>query len=241
MRIIGMTDKGIIRSENQDTFVHGQLAPDAVYAAVFDGMGGANAGKLASTMAGEMFEQAMQTAAPQAWQTDPESYMKELIGSINQSMFDRASGQYEYAGMGTTCAAVLLKDGEGVVANVGDSRVYLIDEDQCRQITRDHSVVAALVESGEISPEQAREHPQRNIITRALGTDGNLEVDAFPVIARGKRLLLCSDGLHGYFTPEQLRQIIMENPDKQAAKLLIEQACAQGGRDNITLVIINCT
>ena len=143
--------------------------------------------------------------------------------------------------MGTTCVAAILSGGVGVVANVGDSRAYLIDGQQCRQVTRDHSVVQELVEMGEIDEDQAKKHPQRNVITRSLGPDDHTEIDLFEVDVRKKHLLLCSDGLHGYFSAEELFAYISTGrSDEETCRLLVQEACARGGRDNITIILIHC-
>ena len=241
MQITGLTDKGLVRSENQDTFVYGYTANDTLYAGVFDGMGGAKAGKFASNMAASMFEQAIRTADPDRLAARPGRLVASSIEQINRRMYEYSAGQREFAGMGTTCVAAILSGGVGVVANVGDSRAYLIDGQQCRQVTRDHSVVQELVEVGEIDEDQAKKHPQRNVITRSLGPDDHTEIDLFEVDVRKKHLLLCSDGLHGYFSAEELFAYISTGrSDEETCRLLVQEACARGGRDNITIILIHC-
>ena len=238
MQIVGMTDKGAVRAENQDTFVHGSLSEHTVYAAVLDGMGGAKAGQYASTYAAETFVQAM-TDTVSALEDNPASTLHSLLGRVNHAVYTKATGHYEYDGMGTTFVGCVLTDGIGVIANIGDSRAYLVDEETCKAVTQDHSIVAALVELGEITAEEARVHPQRNIITRAIGTDEGVEADLYPIDANGKALLLCSDGLHGYFTPDELGDYVRRYPPEEACKLLIAEACKRGGRDNITAIIMD--
>lgn len=241
MQITGLTDKGLVRSENQDTFIYGYTENNTLYAGVFDGMGGAKAGKFASNMAANMFEQAVRTADPKRLASAPGAFATAAIENINRKMYDYSAGQPDFSGMGTTCVAAILNDGVGIVANVGDSRAYLIDSQRCSQITRDHSVVQELVEMGEIDENQAKTHPHRNVITRSLGPDDHTEIDIFEVDVRKKRLLLCSDGLHGYFSNEELFAFVSagEN-DEQTCKLLVQEACARGGRDNITVILIYC-
>lgn len=238
MHIVGMTDKGVVRAENQDTFVHGSLSDNTVYAAVLDGMGGAKAGHFASTFAAETFVGAL-TEHPAAMEENPATELHALLCRVNQTVYAKASGHVEYSGMGTTFVGCVLTDGIGIIANIGDSRAYLIDDTDCKAITHDHSIVAALVELGEITAEEARVHPQRNIITRAIGTDDGVEADLYPVDVNGKVLLLCSDGLHGYFTPEELGDTVRRLDPEEACRTLIAEACKRGGRDNITVIIMD--
>lgn len=238
MKIVGITDKGVVRAENQDTFIHDNLSDDTVFAAVLDGMGGAKAGRYASTFAAETFARLLQEKA-QAVIDHPATELHEILCQVNAIVYDKAIGHIEYDGMGTTFVGGVFTDGIGVIANIGDSRAYLIDEEGCRAITRDHSIVAALVELGEITEEEARVHPQRNVITRALGTDEGVEPDLYPIDLGGKTLLLCSDGLHGYFTDEELGDRIRRHTPEEACETLVKEACKRGGRDNITAIIID--
>ncbi len=238
MQIVGMTDKGVVRAENQDTFVHGTLSEQTVYAAVLDGMGGAKAGRFASTFAAETFVSAL-TEDIKAVEDNPATTLHGILKEVNAIVYDKAVGHVEYDGMGTTFVGCVLTDGIGIIANIGDSRAYLIDKDSCKAITQDHSIVAALVALGEITDEEARVHPQRNVITRAIGTDDGVEADLYPVDINGKCLLLCSDGLHGYFTPSELGDYIRQYPPEEACCKLIKEACARGGRDNITVIIMD--
>lgn len=238
MQIVGLTDKGVVRAENQDTFIHDKLSDNTVFAAVLDGMGGAKAGRYASTFSAETFSQLIKED-PQAVINNPASQLFDILRQVNAIVYDKAVGHVEYDGMGTTFVGGVFTDGIGVIANIGDSRAYLIDEQDCRAVTHDHSFVAALVEMGEITSEEARVHPQRNVITRALGTDEGVEADLYPVDINGKCLLLCSDGLHGYFSEEELGQYVRNDAPEQACQRLIDEACARGGRDNITAIIID--
>ena len=238
MRIVGMTDKGVVRAENQDTFVHGSLSDNTVYAAVLDGMGGAKAGQFASTFAAETFVGAL-TENPTAVEENPATQLHSLLGRVNMAVYQKSTGHVEYDGMGTTFVGCVLTDGIGIIANIGDSRAYLMDDESCKAVTQDHSIVAALVALGEITPEEARVHPQRNIITRAIGTDEGVEADLYPVDVNGKVLLLCSDGLHGYFTPEELGDMVRRSAPEEACRNLIAEACKRGGRDNITVIIMD--
>lgn len=178
---------------------------------------------------------------PNRLATRPGRLVASAIEQINTRMYEYSVGQREFSGMGTTCVAAILNGGVGVVANVGDSRAYLIDGQRCRQVTRDHSVVQELVEMGEIDEDQAKKHPQRNVITRSLGPDDHTEIDLFEVDVRKKHLLLCSDGLHGYFSDEELFAYVSTGrSDEETCQVLVQEACARGGRDNITIILIHC-
>lgn len=238
MKIVGLTDKGVVRAENQDTLIHDNLSDDTVFAAVLDGMGGAKAGRYASTFAAETFTRLLREQA-QPVIDHPATKLHEILCEVNAIVYDKAIGHVEYDGMGTTFVGGVFTDGIGVLANIGDSRAYLIDDQDCRAVTRDHSIVAALVELGEITEEEARVHPQRNVITRALGTDEGVEPDLYPIDVNGKVLLLCSDGLYGYFTNEELGDHIRRYSPEEACEKLVKEACQRGGRDNITAIIID--
>ncbi len=240
MNITGLTDKGKVRDENQDSFVYGFLSDSVAFAGVFDGMGGAKSGKYASTVAAGGFEQKLKSIGIEELKNTPGELITEFLKEINGSMYEQSCNNSEFRGMGTTCVAALITGGKAIIANVGDSRAYLLDRQECRQITVDHSLVQGLIDMGTLTPEQAKKHPHRNVITRAMGTDENLEVDIFEEDISNKKLLLCSDGLHGYFEPEYLQSVIMSNSDEDACELLTQQAIAAGGRDNITIVIVNC-
>lgn len=239
MKITGLTDKGKIRDENQDAFVYGFLDDHTVFAAVFDGMGGARSGKYASALASAGFETKIKATDLDTLKREPARTMSDIIKEINYEMYEQSCMHSELNGMGTTCVAALLINGKGYVANVGDSRAYLIDRRRCTQVTVDHSLVQGLIDMGKLTAEQAKVHPHRNVITRALGTDSELNVDLFDIDVNNKKLLLCSDGLHGYFEPDKLQSVIMSVSDEDACEMLTAEAISLGGRDNITSVIVS--
>jgi len=239
MKIAGLTDVGKIREENQDSFVYGFLNDSLLYAGVFDGMGGANSGKYASTVAAISFEEELKSKDIETVKREPARVMADIIKNINSKLYAQSKMSPEFQGMGTTCVATLLINGKGYVANVGDSRAYLMDKKECEQITVDHSLVQGLIDMGTLTPAQAKVHPHRNVITRALGTDSELEVDLFDVDINNKKLLLCTDGLHGYFDRDYLQGIVMSLPNEDACETLTDEAKARGGKDNITAVIVS--
>jgi serine/threonine protein phosphatase PrpC len=229
-RAAGVTDTGRRRLRNEDTFV---CEPPLF--AVADGMGGARAGEIAAELAATALEEgAGGTRGPNA--------LVELIEEANRRIWERSVADPKTTGMGAVATVALVDDGSETVAigHVGDSRAYLLREGAIEQLTRDHSLVAELVESGVLTPEEAERHPQRSAITRALGTEPSVEVDAFTVGARaGDVFLLCSDGLSSMVTDQGMISAIegAERDPARAAEALVKAANARGGEDNITVVL----
>lgn len=240
MKVCGKTDVGLRRHENQDTFAveHGEKLLIAV---VCDGMGGAEGGQIASSLAVETFMKeirALLCADMTAGQ------LRELasfcVAKANTAVYQRALQDPAYQGMGTTLVSAVAGERDAVICNVGDSRAYLIHNGEMMRITHDHSVVQTLVENGDITAEEARTHPNRNLITRALGPDETTLCDAFDVsFAHGDKILLCTDGLVVTATDEEICHIVCA--DKRAEEKLddlIALAKAQGAPDNVTAVLI---
>ena len=242
MKVCGKTDVGLRRHENQDTFAveHGEKLLIAV---VCDGMGGAEGGQIASSLAVETFMKEIR-ALLRADMTAGQ--LRELasfcVAKANTAVYQRALQDPAYQGMGTTLvsAVAFLSRDLAVIINVGDSRAYLIHNGEMMRITHDHSVVQTLVENGDITAEEARTHPNRNLITRALGPDETTLCDAFDVsFAHGDKILLCTDGLVVTATDEEICHIVCA--DKRAEEKLddlIALAKAQGAPDNVTAVLI---
>ncbi|MGH9005131.1 MAG: Stp1/IreP family PP2C-type Ser/Thr phosphatase, partial [Acidimicrobiia bacterium] len=223
------TDVGRGRPANEDTFLVDH--EDRLYA-VADGMGGHRAGEVASATAIDALRAAFADGAP----------LDEAVGEANAAVFEKASANLDMRGMGTTLtAAALVDDHRVLLGHVGDSRAYLLRDGGVIQITEDHSLVEQLVREGRLSPEEAVNHPQRAIITRALGIDPEVEVDTYPVDLRpGDRLLLCSDGLTNMVADSAIERVLRRQPDPQeAAETLVDMANEAGGDDNITVVVID--
>ena len=225
---IWKTDTGRQRRDNEDNaFVRAPLF------VVADGMGGAQAGEVASQLAVEEFHEALPDEG------SAEERLTERIRAANRRIYDLSRTQHEHAGMGTTLTAVYLDDDHLAVAHVGDSRAYIFRDGELTRLTQDHSLVEELVRQGKLTEEQAAEHPQRSIITRALGIEGDVEVDTWSYAMRaGDVVLLCSDGLTSMIGEEQIVQILRaEHSLDRAADGLIGGANDAGGRDNITVVL----
>jgi PPM family protein phosphatase len=226
VRFSALTDIGRRRSVNQDAYGSGQTGLGDLFI-VCDGMGGHLAGEEASRLA-----VAAISAASDA--TDPTELLQRAITRANEQVFAAGQGT-----MGTTAVAGLFHANTLYVANVGDSRAYLVREGAIVQITRDHSLVAEQVAAGFLTAEQARSSQQRNIITRALGNRADVEADIFScALQAGDTLLLCSDGLHGLVSDSELAETISMSSLDEAAKQFIALANARGGHDNITAVLV---
>ena len=227
-RSASATDTGRRRRHNEDAYV---CEPPLF--AVADGMGGAQAGELASGLAAA----ALRDEASEL--TGGEQRVDDLIQEANRRIYERQSQDASASGMGTTITVALVEDGRVAIGHVGDSRAYLIRDRKLEQLTEDHSLVAELVRSGKLSPEEAEGHPQRSVITRALGTDPDVDVDTFSVETRpGDLFLLCSDGLTSMVGDEKILSEVESNRAdlSTAAKALVRAANKGGGEDNITVV-----
>ena len=224
----GLTDVGRQREANEDTFVI-----DEPLFAVADGMGGAQAGEVASKMAKEVLEAGDEDAGT------PEERLIRMIRNANQRIYRLASHEESRRGMGTTTTAAILEGRCVTVGHVGDSRAYRLRDESLEQLTHDHSLVSELVRSGQLTPEAAENHPQRSIITRALGPEADVEVDAHSHAARdGDVYLLCSDGLTGMVSDEEIAtQLRNSGSLREAAETLVRAANQAGGKDNITVVL----
>ncbi|MBC8144430.1 MAG: Stp1/IreP family PP2C-type Ser/Thr phosphatase [bacterium] len=233
-RVGTRTDVGRRRAKNEDFFSvnetrHGLLL------IVCDGMGGHAGGERASRLAVQTFIESFE-----AGEGDPRVLFEFAVERANESIHRESTATPEYAGMGTTLVAALVKDGRAMVVNVGDSRAYRWHARNLERISNDHSVVEELVAAGRITPEQARVHPQRNLITRALGTTARVEADFFQTdIGPGDALLLASDGLTGMITDEDIAQILRSHASPDAAcDALVQAALDAGGDDNVTVAFV---
>ena len=222
------TDTGKKRRRNEDDYV---VEPPLF--AIADGMGGAQAGELASSLAAGAIRE------DEGAEGSGERRVTELIQEANRRVYQRSSQDAAASGMGTTMTVALVSNGNVVFGHVGDSRAYLIRNGKLEQLTEDHSLVAELVRSGKLSPEEAETHPQRSVITRALGTDPDVDVDTFSIeTVPGDLFMLCSDGLTSMVEDDVILQTVEKNRDnlQAAAKALIRAANKGGGEDNITVV-----
>jgi protein phosphatase len=224
---VARTDAGRQRHANEDAYY-----VRAPVFAVADGMGGAQAGEVASKIAVDAFEERTDEGSP-------EQQLARVAREANRRIFDHSQEDSSRSGMGTTLTGALVSDDEVSIVHVGDSRAYLYRDGELRQLTRDHSLVEELRRQGRLTTEEAEEHPQRSIITRALGPERNVELDVHTHQARsGDLYLLCSDGLTSMVREERMREIVEDSGSLQAAaERLVAEANEMGGRDNITVVM----
>ena len=239
METWGITHRGAVRQQNQDAFASQRLEDGRIIALVCDGMGGARAGNVASTMAVDLF---MRRFLEQKDEPNDQERMQVSAALANQEVFQRAADDPNCAGMGTTLVAALAGPGEAVILNEGDSRAYHINQEGIVLVTRDHSLVEDMVERGELTREEARNHPHKNLITRALGAEPVLLADYFrQTMAPGDCLLLCSDGLSNVVTEqEMLYEVIHGGEAGTCCQRLLDIALHRGAPDNVTAVLIQC-
>lgn len=240
MRFRFGTDIGLKRDENQDA-VRCEYFGHNVLAVVCDGMGGERAGKEASMVAVEEFFQRFSAGYSES--LDDEEIRKLLISSVsaaNSVIYTRARLDFKNFGMGTTCVAAFISSKSAFIINVGDSRAYLITDKKLLRITTDHNVAALLYEKGQITEEEMEVHPQRHMLTRAVGVEKTVLPDTFILDYEDKiSLLLCSDGLSGYCRDDEIYDVILNSSFDNVADELIKLALSKGGRDNITIAVVS--
>lgn len=240
MRIFSTTDIGQKRSSNQDAFYAGEFDNGAAFAVVCDGMGGANAGNVASEKAASIIsEYIVKSYSSKMNATAIETMLRAAVDSANSEIFELSKNNEEFSGMGTTVVAALCVDNLVHIVHVGDSRAYLIGKDEITQLTVDHSVVQSMVESGEINQNEARNHPNKNIITRAVGAKADILCDyTMAIKPENFVLLICTDGLSNFVDDDLLFKTIQATDKEICAEELVKIANNAGGNDNITVVLI---
>ncbi|MEM1484957.1 Stp1/IreP family PP2C-type Ser/Thr phosphatase [Oscillospiraceae bacterium PP1C4] len=241
MKIYGGTDKGRVRVSNQDAYAFSIINESTAYVILCDGMGGDPGGHIASTKAVEVIEQALiRGLTPQLAISSIKPVLISAVTAANAVIFDMSHADERLLGMGTTVVVAVLREDTLCIMHAGDSRAYLISENAPpHQLTRDHSVVQLLVDSGRITEREARVHPKRNYITRALGVERTVELEYMEQKFTAGRLLICSDGLYNYAPPEEHTGLIVTCASEQDLFLLIDEANKAGGADNITAVIVS--
>ncbi len=246
MKSFGLTDKGKVRKDNQDCYILEKCeTKGCLIAALCDGMGGAKAGGIASQLSNKAFVSFIYTKlySRPARNMDFRKILEDACAEANGVSYELSRFDDAYDGMGTTIVGGVIKNnGDGCLINVGDSRAYHISRrgGSIRQITRDHSLVRELVDAGAITAEEARNHPQKNIITRALGSEAKVECDYFTVtLQSGDFLLLCSDGLSNIVSDLEMLECAREFPEPEAlCHVLMNKALNRGAKDNVTVVAV---
>jgi len=242
MQVGCRTDRGLERPTNEDAYLALLSYPWKLFV-VADGMGGHAAGEVASSMAVEKLAEGIRNAAEQnslpLTATEASDFLISLLQQVNLFVWEKGQ-QIPLKGMGTTLTAVMTKGRVGLVGHIGDSRAYLIRGGCIHRISQDHSLVEKMVKDGELAESEADSHPQKHILTRALGTQAQAEFDLYPLsIKEGDYLLLCSDGLTNLLTPEEILQTVLScRQPQRAVDSLVEMANSRGGLDNITAVLV---
>lgn len=237
----GLSDPGMVRKENQDHFAIVKLDEQSLLAMVCDGMGGAKSGGIASRMAVDVFSEELSRSWKSGLAADKiEKLMKNGCDLANQAVYEQSNVGDEYDGMGTTLVAAVICGTQVHIVNVGDSRAYHISESGIKLVTTDHSFVQLMVQRGEITMEQAKNHPSKNLITRAIGTEDAVESDGFHLeLAEGDSLLLCSDGLSNTMADQEiLFEIAHGAKQADCCQRLLEIAKNRGAPDNVTAVLV---
>ncbi|MBQ6835957.1 MAG: Stp1/IreP family PP2C-type Ser/Thr phosphatase [Clostridia bacterium] len=241
MRVYGITDIGKARSINQDSYAVEMLEDaETGILLVCDGMGGVKGGEIASSIAVRTIIDSLKTKIkPKMSKQNIKNALDEAIKKANSSIVSRALEEQALLGMGTTCVCAVVCENAVTIANVGDSRAYVVENEKLRQVSEDHSLVNNLVKAGEITPEEAVMHPKKNIITRALGVDEDVEIDYFNVdIKEDMYLILCSDGLTNEVSDIEIcYEVVNSITEKEACEALRDIANKRGGHDNITIVV----
>jgi PPM family protein phosphatase len=248
VEVAGLSDVGCQRENNEDSYLYWEPASDQEFehkgrlAVVADGMGGYEGGQEASRMAVETVRELYDKMVHD--REDPQAALAEAFRQAHQRIQSYAARNPEFQGMGTTCTALVIRGRQLYFAHVGDSRLYLIRDSRISRLTRDHSYVGRLVESGIVRPEDAERHPQRHILTSALGAGIEVAVDgaegSIDLLA-GDQVMLCTDGLWGVVTEEELQTAATGNPPAECCAALIKLARERGGPDNITLQVLRFT
>ena len=237
----GLTDTGKVRAQNQDAFRIEELDRHTVLAVVCDGMGGARSGNIASRLAVDVFVEDVRCSYKSSMsQEQCEQMMRSAVKLANFTVFDQAREVEYFAGMGTTLVAALISGKNAIVVNVGDSRCYHITRSDIDRVTVDHSLVQVMLERGDLTPEEARDYPGKNYITRAIGTDPVVTGDIFHYsVAKGDYLLLCSDGLSNMMDDQEILFEVVHGVNKQhCCQRLLNIAQNRGAPDNVTSVLV---
>lgn len=240
LNIVAKTDRGRIRESNQDAYFVGELPDGTAFAVVCDGMGGAAGGNIASALAVQVISNKINASYHSKMRDGSiKNMLESALSAANIEVFDMAKEKPELRGMGTTVVCAVIKDEQAIIAHAGDSRAYVLNAQGLQQVTTDHSMVQDLLSNGRITADEARNHPNKNIITRAIGVDDEIEIDFDQIdFTDGEVLILCTDGLSNYVSDDEMIREITDGKYYAYADRLVQRANNNGGGDNITVVAI---
>ncbi|MBS4193936.1 Stp1/IreP family PP2C-type Ser/Thr phosphatase [Lederbergia citri] len=241
MKALFKTDKGVVRPHNEDNGGIFYNKHGICLAIVADGMGGHQAGEVASQIAVTELQKLWSEVDDELTPESAEKWFFENVALVNKEIFNHSEQNQEYYGMGTTLVAAICTSTFATIVNIGDSRCYLLNDSGFNQLTEDHTLVNELIKAGQLSPEDAELHPRKNLILNAMGTEANIEMDISTItFEEGNKLLLCSDGLSNKVSNAEMLKILTDQTDlNEKADALIQLANHYGGEDNISLAIVN--
>lgn len=240
MKIVAKTDKGRVRESNQDAYAVGEFPDEVAWAVVCDGMGGAAGGNIASALAVKVISDKINASYRENMRDfSIKNMLDSALVAANIEVYDMADAKPELHGMGTTVVCAVVRDGYAFIAHAGDSRAYIFNGKELNQVTTDHSVVQDLINKGKITKEEAVNHPNKNLITRAIGVDKNVDIDFDEVeLNDNEFLILCTDGLTNYVSDDELIDEVSDGRYYAFADRLVKKANNNGGGDNVTVVAI---
>ena len=239
MQTFYMTDPGKIRTHNEDSVTIISNSNSEFILAVADGMGGHKAGEIASSIAIESITESFEAMETIGKKEDAIDWLRNIVKEINEKIFAYTSRHPESKGMGTTLVIAIKTDNYILYGNIGDSSGYVIKNEKLHKVTKDHTLVNLLVSTGELTPEQAKFHPRKNLLTRALGANDPIEIDVFDVDNTVSGLFLCSDGLTNLVTDEQIEKVLNSNSSiEEQVEKLIKKSNIRGGSDNISIAYL---
>ena len=241
MKIASKTDIGKVRNTNQDSYAAGEMLDGTAWAVVCDGMGGANGGNIASANAVKIISEYISSSYHEEMGSNSiKTLLQSALYGANVRLYDMSKTIESLNGMGTTVVSAIISNGTAHIAHAGDSRAYLIHEGKLSQITKDHSIVQSMVDKGQITPEEAKNHPNKNVITRALGVDEDIKIEYNELsFTPDDCILICTDGLPNFVSDEDIEEIISSHEFYDYPKVLIDRANSNGGGDNITIVLLS--
>ena len=242
INIYTSTHQGLVRKQNQDCYdFHIYEGEDLAFVIVCDGMGGENAGDVASRLACDTIKnQLLKTDSKFISSSNIKSILQSAISVANSKVFDISNSEQKYNGMGTTVVVMFLIGSEVYIMYAGDSRAYIIKSDEINQITKDHTVVQSLIDAGEITSKEAESHPQKHFITRALGVNKELDTDFLECeLSKNSSVLICTDGLSNYLVNDDIFSLAQSSIENKNADSFINYALSKGGLDNVTAVLVN--
>lgn len=241
MKIVAKTDIGLQRESNQDSYAAGELPGSVAWAVVCDGMGGAAGGNYASSTAVKVISERITSSYRVGMSASSiRNMLTSAIAAANISVYDMSKADPELTGMGTTVVVAIVVDNNVFIAHAGDSRAYILSNGSLNQLTKDHSIVQEMIDHGTLTPDEAKVHPRKNIITRALGVDYELRID-FDIADIGENdvLILCTDGLTNFVEPQEIYELTDDGKFYEYAERLVDRANSNGGGDNITVVTVS--